>query len=292
MRKNQSVDKNGNPDGTGEGMGWFPGYAIDIESGARLYMAFGENSFLGSDNGSDMIWNPTDRMVSSDGTPIMGGVQPFYVFSYNNKTTNNFILGYDFPEYDPSVAESNATNHLYLKMLDIEANSTIEKRYTYGSLSWVAYPLLTEDQTLLSNDVTIKLRVNKEYKNFVATNENGGNPKYSWNMSSIATDKGLDTKLSEALKLINVVPNPYRAYSEYERNRLDSRVKITNLPERCTIRIFSVNGKLVKTFEKDSPMTYQDWLLTNDKGIKVASGVYLIHVSVPNIGEVVIIPNS
>ena len=32
------------------------------------------------------------------------------------------------------------------------------------------------------------------------------------------------------LEMINVVPNPYKAYSEYERNRIDSRVKITNLP--------------------------------------------------------------
>jgi hypothetical protein len=46
MRKSESVDKEGNPDQTGTGMGWFPGYAVDLESGARLYMAFGENSFL------------------------------------------------------------------------------------------------------------------------------------------------------------------------------------------------------------------------------------------------------
>src|SRR5690606_11196944 len=54
-----SVDKNGNPDGSGTtGMGWFPGYAIDLETGARLHMAFGEHSFLGGDNGADMMWNP------------------------------------------------------------------------------------------------------------------------------------------------------------------------------------------------------------------------------------------
>ena len=60
MRKSPSVGKNGLPDGTGNGMGWFPGYAVDLESGARLYLAFGENSFLGGENGADMIWNPTD----------------------------------------------------------------------------------------------------------------------------------------------------------------------------------------------------------------------------------------
>jgi hypothetical protein len=70
MRKSPSVDKNGNPDASGTtGMGWFPGYAIDLESGARLYMAFGENSFLGGENGADMQWNPTDRLVSNVGTP-------------------------------------------------------------------------------------------------------------------------------------------------------------------------------------------------------------------------------
>ena len=32
------------PDGDGEGMGWFPGYAIDIETGQRLNIFFGESS--------------------------------------------------------------------------------------------------------------------------------------------------------------------------------------------------------------------------------------------------------
>jgi hypothetical protein len=94
--------------------------------------------------------------------------------------------------------------------------------------------------------------------------------------------------LVEALEMINVVPNPYKAYSEYERNRIDSRIKITNLPERCTIKIYSVNGKLIKTFNKDNPSTYQDWLLINNKGIAVSSGVYLIHVEVPGVGDRII----
>ena len=48
MRKSPSIGKNGASDGTGTGMGWFPGYAIDLESGTRLYLAFGENSFIDS----------------------------------------------------------------------------------------------------------------------------------------------------------------------------------------------------------------------------------------------------
>jgi hypothetical protein len=293
MRKSQSVDKSGNPDGTGTGMGWFPGYAVDLESGARLYLAFGENSFLGGENGADMIWNPTDRLVSNVGTPLMGGVHAIYVFSYNQKSTNGFSNGFDFPAYKPAIgstlnSESNTDNFLRNKWLEVETNSTSAKRELYGSLSWVAYPMLEQNQTLLSTDVTIKLRINKEYKNFVGSGENGGRPMYSWSMDEIATELGVSNALEEALDMINVVPNPYYAFSEYERSRLDTRVKITNLPEKCTVSIYTTSGKLVRTFKKDSEVTSLDWDLTNNKAIPVAGDVYLIYVEVPGVGTKVL----
>jgi hypothetical protein len=108
---------------------------------------------------------------------------------------------------------------------------------------------------------------------------------YSWSMDKIATQVGQSKALQEVLDMINVVPNPYNAFSDYERNKIDNRVKITNLPERCIISIYTTNGKLVKRIEKDSPITYQDWTLTNHANIPVASGVYLIHIEVPNIGD-------
>ena len=36
--------------------------------------------------------------------------------------------------------------------------------------------------------------------------------------------------LEDLLEEINVVPNPYYAYSQYETGKLDNRVKIVNLP--------------------------------------------------------------
>jgi len=48
LRAHESVDKDGNPDGSGTtGMSWFPGYAVDVESGQRLNIFFGENSAFG-----------------------------------------------------------------------------------------------------------------------------------------------------------------------------------------------------------------------------------------------------
>jgi len=288
LRKSESVNKYGIPDGSGTGMGWFPGYAIDLETGARLYMAFGENSFLGAENGADMLWNPTDRMIDGVGTPLMGGMHAVYIFNHDQATINNFISGYNFPAYDPDLAENNADNFAYQKMLQIEANDANSKRQFYGNLAWIMYPLLKEGQTLLSTDVHIKLRINKEYKNYSATGLNGGKPMYSWNMSKDRTVTDSDEALADVLKLINVVPNPYLAFSEYEVNKLDNRVKITNLPELCTVRIYNTQGKLIRTMKKDSPVTFLDWTLTNHANIPVASGVYLIHVDVPGIGETVV----
>ncbi len=288
MRKSPSVDVNGNVDPTSTGMGWFPGYAIDIESGARLYMAFGENSFLGGENGSDMIWNPTDRIIDGVGTPLMGGMHAVYVWGYHTKEINNFFAGFDYPAYIPNISSNLATHVLYNDMLLLEANNSNANKRVYKNLAWISYPLLEPGHGLLETDVRMRLRINKEYKNFVATGQNGGAPMYSWSMDDIATEIGSDTQLASALDLINVVPNPYYAYSQYERNRLDTRVKITNLPEVCTVKIYSANGKLIRTFKKDSPITSIDWDLNNHKGIPIAGGVYIIHIDVPDIGEKIV----
>ena len=279
LRKSASVGKDGLPDGSGTGMSWFPGYAVDLETGARLFMAFGENSFLGLDNGMDMIWNPTDRFVDNSGRPVLGGQHPIYVYSYKNQTVNTSSTSYDFPYYE----ENN--NEVYNLMLEIEGGSSSAERKLYGSMTWIANTILNPGEDLLATDVTIKLRMEKEYKKLVATNRNDGFPMYSWNMDDIKTQTSNRDKLAEALDLINVVPNPYYAFSEYERNRLDTRVKIISLPEKCRVSIYTVNGKLVRQFEKDSPQTYLDWDLNNHAGVPIASGIYLIHVDVPEIGE-------
>jgi len=288
LRKSPSRDKDGKADITGGyGMSWFPGYAIDLETGMRLNMAFGENSALTEDGGRDMIWNPSSRTQSSNGIDyIMGGVQPIWVFTSNVRTINGFSnsFGGDLSHYDPAQELAPEIEFLFRNM-DESPSVQNSARILYSSLSWIAYTRLAQGQKLNSTDVTIRLRVNKEYKNYVATGDNSGVPKYSWSMSDISTRKNQREALSSVLDMINIVPNPYLAYSEYERNRLDTRIKITNLPDQCNIRIYSSNGKLIRSFKKDSPVTSIDWDLNNHQRVPVASGVYLIHVDVPGVGD-------
>jgi len=92
--------------------------------------------------------------------------------------------------------------------------------------------------------------------------------------------------LKKDLKKINVVPNPYYGFSSEDINSDGYRVRFTFLPEKCTIKIFTVAGTLVRKLEKDDQTTpFLDWDLLNFGGMAVASGVYVYHVDVPEIGE-------
>lgn len=283
LRKSPSVDKNGNqlgdagykaseanPDGTTPtGMGWFPGYAIDIETGRRLNMAFCENSFLIGENGGDMIWNPSPNLTGKTGNPVMGGQHLIYVFGKING---------DMPTYDEGA-------YIYTN-LNAETKSGYKK--VYKEMSWAVYPLSVQDEKLLSTEARMRIRINQEYKDYTMSGAFSDIPTYEWSMDNFRTIKRNEEALAEALDMINVVPNPYYAYSEYESGRLESQVKITNLPDKCKVRIYNTSGKLMRAFDKDSPITSLDWDLKNGDNIPVASGIYLIHVHVEGVGDRVI----
>lgn len=98
-------------------------------------------------------------------------------------------------------------------------------------------------------------------------------------------------EIGNALDSIKAVPNPYYGYSQYETSQYSNIVKITNLPGKCTVTIYSLDGKFIRKYERDE--VYQPYMqispnldsdLKNSKGIPVASGVYLISVQAPGLG--------
>jgi hypothetical protein len=297
LRKGKSVDKNGNRFKDSIGMGWFPGYAIDIESGMRLHMAFGENSSLVIDNGRDMIWNPTSTEYDDNDQPHMGGQHAIYIFGYNVHGYRDKPLS-NCPFYD------GKNNWVYERLAKYNSPNNYEEYFdVYHSLQWVLNPILVKNQSILSSDITLKVRVNKEYSDFKSSNLNNSKPMFGWSMDKLAAEVASKDSRKEALSLINVVPNPYYAYSAYEatsnieRSQFDTRVKITNLPRKCNIKIYNLSGKLIKSFKIDVSAGYDDsprqvssidWDLKNSQGIPISGGVYLIHVEVPDVGETVI----
>ncbi|MFC1729680.1 T9SS C-terminal target domain-containing protein [candidate division KSB1 bacterium] len=264
------------------GMSWFPGYAINVETGERLNMAFGEDSWLAGQNGRDMLFNPTSEYYTNLGEILWGGKHFVYVFGHNN-LTGGVNSDRDCPAYDGGQWVVDRLTSVV----------SIEKAYVFANAMWVGIPMAISGENWLSNKAKIRIRVAKPYQRFYSTQNIGATnpvndnyPLYTFSTHDLATVYNDNATAKSALDIINVVPNPYYAYSGYETNQLDSRVKITNLPDKCTITIYAMNGNVIRQYTKDDNLnTFVDWDLKNFAGIPIASGIYLIHVDAPNIGE-------
>ncbi len=100
-------------------------------------------------------------------------------------------------------------------------------------------------------------------------------------------------KAKSELDKIKVVPNPYVAAATWEeRNpfptgRGQRSIHFTHLPQRCTIRIYTISGELVARIDHESELLdgTAEWnVLTRDQ-LQVAYGIYIYHVDAPGIGE-------
>jgi hypothetical protein len=94
---------------------------------------------------------------------------------------------------------------------------------------------------------------------------------------------------------VKVVPNPYIVDNEWQRSSLIRRVRFINLPNQCTIRIFNLNGELVKTLLHAETTAEGKGVVNNAGGDEwwdllsasrnlVASGVYIFNVE-SKVGE-------
>ncbi len=366
--------------GLSMGMGWFPGYAINLETGERLNMAFGEDSYQKENNGDDMMWNPT----SNRNTPYsfaFGGKHFVYVFGNSVEGKHNATSG------EPNL--DNAFNDMPFGAGKYDGGSkTYKQLYTFFStardggvsvisglrkvffnaierdIMWVSMPMLSSGYSFknpkdIPTEVRVQLNVSKPYRygyagmmrtdkqssveapavlatfstqpnkifavtsptqlpsNISSNPQNNNFPLYRFNTNELAASYN-DAKVAKnSLDLIKVVPNPYYGASSYENNRVDTRVRITNLPNKCTIKIFSINGTLVRTLTRDvtgqenlytkpgfgstdaatasgndinsaKRVPYMDWDLKNQSNIAVASGLYIFHIDVPGVGEKII----
>ena len=88
------------------------------------------------------------------------------------------------------------------------------------------------------------------------------------------------------LSKINVFPNPYLGANAREQNKYQRFVTFNHLPNRARFRIYTVSGTLVRSFSKTEDGTqYATWNLLNDNGLPVGSGLYYIHIDMPELGR-------
>lgn len=285
LRQSKSVDKDFKPIPNGDiGRSWFPGYAINLETGERLNIVFGEDSNLPNENGTDMIWNPTSRLTSSQGVAI-GGKHYFYIMG-SYRSVGKSYLGSIYDECNSYYNDFNTTN------LNSFRRPMSQAMYVMPSMAVEGFDL---NSGIPPYEVKIKIRVKKPYQNFNPQNatadmttNNKFQPFYTFSTENIAPNENSTTAKKSALDLIGVVPNPYYAYSQYEGNRLDNRIKFINLPRKTTIKIFTFSGTLVRTIKKDDETTFADWDLKNQANVPIASGMYIIHVDAEGVGTKVL----
>lgn len=277
VRRGRSVDQNGvqSSDPTDLGMGWFPGYAIDPETGTRLNIMFGEDSWQIDQNGRDMIWNPTTEFFSNNGEISFGGRHWVYVLKTQYDECAYVRQQLTLPTTATSVPISAGLN-------------------VYKTVGWVSQPILESgkkllpiSQGLIPTETTFKVRISRPYERFQAGDViNETKPRYTFNTANIAAVKNDLETAKSALDTIKVIPNPYYAYSGYERNQVDNRIKIANLPKKCIVTIYSLDGTLIRRYDRDDDSsTSLEWDLKNIAGVPIASGLYLIHVNAEGIGE-------
>ena len=66
-------------------------------------------------------------------------------------------------------------------------------------------------------------------------------------------------------------------------------VAFRRLPVACTIKIYTLNGDLVRTINKnDATTSEQRWNLSNTDNVPVASGMYIVLIDAPGIGQKVL----
>ncbi|KXK37810.1 MAG: hypothetical protein J5I52_11905 [Saprospiraceae bacterium] len=323
LRKTPSIDQNGNPlnDGT-IAYSYFPGYAVDVETGKRLNIFFGENSFFSGEVaevlegkqpiGGDLIFNPSSQAIIED-------------FVARNPNTGELL---DFTDLRGTVlggqhyiyvtrSEYDGCSSLY-NILQYSSNgsspSITKKASVCAGITWTCVPLPSRlnsiDQGLIPNDLVVKLRVNNSYgesKRFDvdkarACLTDGDQPVYEFEFKGTESKQlATQEEYVGALANVNVVPNPYYAYASYETSQFTNVVKITNLPARAIVTIYSIDGSFIRQYNRDErgailsgvnrpTSTSQvfpdlDWDMKNFRDIPVASGVYLIHISAPDYGE-------
>lgn len=293
-----NVDKAGNPEtptpqSANHGMGWFPGYAINVNTGQRLCVFFGESTWDHVNRGDDMRFNPTSSYGSN--LDRVGGRHYIYITDLPYTGTNGGGMD-SLRKYllnDNLSAYGNFSDGIAF-VRGTDTTNKVNMAFLYNHVAWTSVAMTSfgydfKDPHDFPTDARVSIRLNQQYKNRVFNGSApSGLPTYTFNTGDKSVKTGVQDTAVSALDIIQVVPNPYYGYSNYEGGQLESVVKITNLPQKCTVSIFSLNGQLIKTFNKDSNSPEQLWDLKNQNGVPVASGAYIVHINAPGLGEKVV----
>ena len=138
------------------------------------------------------------------------------------------------------------------------------------------------------NDPTFPANVNQQLP------EDGTVFRYVTNKPNTSTDTFAFTTAApvanrsiaeQDVELVNVYPNPYYAFNPQEPDRFNRFVTFSHLPNKATLRIFNLGGIQVRQLNKDDDAQFLNWDLRNENNLPVASGMYVVHIDMPDLNK-------
>ena len=94
---------------------------------------------------------------------------------------------------------------------------------------------------------------------------------------AFGTTAGEITDVGNSLDSVRVVPDPYVVTNVWEMSEFGKKLKFKNLPDQCTIKIYTLVGEHIATVQHDSDVGYEFWDMRTRNDQFIAPGVYLYH---------------
>lgn len=130
------------------------------------------------------------------------------------------------------------------------------------------------------NDFPYVYGVSTFDRGFLGSISNPENVTFEGNIAS--TTKIYPSRQARGGGAVYAVPNPYKRSSDWEEG--DRRIVFANLPDACTIRIFTAAADHLATLQhgpgvaQSTSPTSRSWDLRTDAGRIVAPGIYIFQV--------------
>lgn len=206
-------------------------------------------AFLEADTNANGRWEPT--------TDSSGGKDVLYIFG---------------SDYDPSPNTFYTSKNLFLQQ------QLVDIMYTWNAKLISQGPAFqTNDELIIYPYTVTRSQISPGFPLFYDVESKApliGDPNIA------SQNKDLDK--------ITIVPNPYYGYNALETSLTGRFVTFRRLPKQCTIKIYTINGDLIKTLEKNDNNSILNWNMTNLENVPIASGIYICLIDAPGIGQKVL----
>jgi len=246
-------------------------YSVDQDGNrVQLTMGFIENAFMGDPGGiPDGIWNPGPNIVESKEYLVVfdseysEDLNTHIAYTGIDNKWADIAHGYTLRDVNDLVNDS---------IRAVAKSPWFDAMYIIGFETDVYQPELGPTGKLIIEPSPV-LTPNDKY------------------ILKVKRDKTIDEE-KEQFDKINVFPNPllgYNAASSSFGTRADEPfVTFSNLPHEVNIKIYTLDGTLIRTILKNDLSSLYRWDLQNESGYRVASGMYLAIVESPGIGQKVL----